>query len=91
MVIAGYSGLLTTLPDKAVKTLGLGNYLAEAILLEPNYCEAPIEQLPVDNSCVMKDVHVVWSLGETLVLRSDDNRVIQIPSRFIRAIIKPAE
>ncbi len=88
--IAGYSGLLTTLPDKAVQALGLGNYVAEAILLEPSYCEAPVEQLPVDASCVMKDVHIVWSLGETLVLRSADNRVVQIPSKFVRAIIKPA-
>ncbi|MGM3387268.1 hypothetical protein KXR94_06420 [Stutzerimonas stutzeri] len=91
MFIAGYSGLLTTLPDKAVQALGLGNYLAEAVLLEPNYCEAPIEQLPMDASCVMKDVHIVWSLGETLVLRSADNRVVQIPSKFVRAIIKPAQ
>lgn len=88
--IAGFSGLLTTLPDKAVQTLGLGNYLAEVILLEPNYCADPTEQLRLDGGCVIKNIHVVWSLGETLVLRSDDNRVIQIPSRFIRAIIKPA-
>jgi len=90
MVIAGYSGLLTTLPDKAVQALGLGNFLAEAILLEPSYCEVPIEQLTLSSDCVMNNIHVVWSLGETLVLRSDDNRIVQIPSKFVRAIIKPA-
>jgi len=89
--IAAYSGVLTTLPDKAVHKLGLGNFLAEAIVLDPSYCDVSLEQLPLSDACVMKDVHVVWSLGETLVLRNDENRTIQIPSRFIRAIIKAAE
>lgn len=91
VLIAFYSGLLTTLPEKTVSALGLGNFQAEAILLEPDYCDEPVEQLPLDATCAMNNIHVIWSLGETLILRRDDGGVVQIPSRFVRAIIKPAE
>jgi hypothetical protein len=91
VLIAFYSGLLTTLPEKTVHALGLGNFQAEAILLERDYCDEPIEQLPLDATCAMNNIHVIWSLGETLILQRDDGGVVQIPSRFVRAIIKPAE
>ncbi|WP_434456324.1 hypothetical protein JQR85_12225 [Stutzerimonas urumqiensis] len=91
LLIALYSGLLTTLPEKTVRALGLGNFQAEAILLERDYCDEQVKHLPLDAACAMNDIHVIWSLGETLILRRDDGRVIQIPSRFVRAIIKPAE
>lgn len=90
LVIALYSGLLTTLPDKTVHALGLGNFRAESILFEPGFCDEPVEHLSLDGTCAMNNVQVIWSLGETLILRRDD-RVVQIPSRFVRAIIKPAE
>ncbi|MES2821140.1 MAG: hypothetical protein V4812_19360 [Pseudomonadota bacterium] len=89
LLIAGYSGVLTTLPENTVRALGLGNYPAEALLLEQSYCdEATLKRLPLDESCALTKVHVVWSLGENLILRTDDKRTVQIPSRFIRAIVK---
>ena len=91
LVIALYNGLLTTLPEKTVRALGLGNFQAEAILLERDYCDEQVKHLPLDAACAMNNIHVIWSLGETLMLRRNDGRVIQIPSRFVRAIIKPAE
>lgn len=91
LLIALYSGLLTTLPEKTVRALGLGNFQAEAILLERDYCDEQVRQLPLDAACAMNNIHVIWSLGETLILQRDDGGVVQIPSRFVRAIIKPAE
>jgi hypothetical protein len=38
LILAGYSGALTTLPETMVKTLGLGNYQAKAIVLDTSYC-----------------------------------------------------
>lgn len=89
LMIAGYSGLLTTLPDKTVRALGLGNYQAETLLLEQSYCdEATLKRLALDEGCALTKVHVVWSLGDNLILRTDDKHTMQIPSRFIRAIVK---
>lgn len=90
LLIALYSGLLTTLPEKTVRALGLGNFQAKAILLQRDYCDEQVEHLPLDAGCAMSNIHVIWSLGETLILRRDGH-VIQIPFRFLRAIIKPAE
>jgi len=91
LLIALYSGLLTNLPDKTMYTLGLGNFRAESILFEPIYCDEPGKSLSLDAACAMNNIHVIWSLGETLILRRNDGRVVQIPFRFVRAIIKPAE
>ena len=91
LLIAFYSGLLTTLPEKTVHALGLGNFQAESILFERDYCDEPVEQLPLDATCGMNNIHVIWSLGETLILQRDDGGVVQIPFKFVRAIIKPAE
>ncbi|HBX56141.1 hypothetical protein [Pseudomonas sp. UBA2684] len=89
LMIAGYSGLLTTLPDKTVRALGLGNYQADTVLLEQSYCGgAALKQLLLDESCAQTKVHVVWSFGENLILRTNDDRTMHIPSRFIRAIVK---
>ncbi|SFP15432.1 hypothetical protein [Pseudomonas borbori] len=89
LLIAGYSGVLTTLPEKTVRALGLGNYQADALLLAQSYCdEATLKRLALDEGCALTKVHVVWSLGENLILRTDDERTMQIPSRFIRAIVK---
>lgn len=88
LLIAGYSGVLTTLPEKTVRALGLGNYQADALLLEQSYCdEATLKWLALDEGCALTKIHVVWSLGENLILRTDDGRTMQIPSKFIRAIV----
>lgn len=91
LLIALYSGLLTNLPDKTIHTLGLGNFRAESIVFEPSYCDEPVKNLSLDATCAMNDIHITWSLGETLILRLDDGRVVQIPFSFVRAIIKPTE
>lgn len=92
LIIAFYSGILAGLPDRTMKSLGLGNYQAESIVLEPNYCrDITPENLPLSPDCSMTNVHVVWSLGETLILiigSNKDARQVQIPSRFLKAIIR---
>lgn len=73
LMMAGYSGALTTLPDTVVNTLGLGNYQAKAIVLDPAYCESSqADPLPVAQGCVIKNVHVIWSFGDALTLRLED-------------------
>lgn len=73
LFLAGYSGVLTTLPETMVKTLGLGNYQDKAIVLDTSYCaKEQARVLPTDDQCVLKDVQVVWSLGEAFVLRLAD-------------------
>lgn len=91
LVIAFYSGLLTTLPDKTVRAIGLGNYQAERILFEPLYGDvATREALGLDQHCALNGAHVVWLMGETLSFKTapDSDRLLQVPSQFIKAVIK---
>lgn len=90
LFLAGYSGVLTTLPETMVKTLGLGNYQAKAIVLDAAYCakEQP-KVLPTTEHCVLQDVQVVWSLGEAFVLRLADGSTARLPATAIRALVKP--
>ncbi|MDT4866237.1 hypothetical protein FQZ97_1010840 [compost metagenome] len=68
--------------------LGLGNYEAREIALDSDYCEKnPPKTLSLDQSCSLRNVQVVWSLGETLVLRLRDETQVQIPSRHVKAIL----
>ena len=87
--MAGYSGALTTLPDTVVATLGLGNYQARAIVLDTSYCaKDQARVLPTDDQCVLKDVQVVWSLGEAFVLRMADGSTARLSATAIRALVK---
>lgn len=89
-ILAGYSGALTTLPETMVKTLGLGNYQAKAIVLDTSYCaKNQSGVLPTDDQCVLKDMQVVWSLGEAFVLRLADGSTARLPATAIRALVKP--
>lgn len=91
LAIAFYSGVLAGLPERVVKGLGLGAYEANAIALKNDYCEkSPPEMLKLDQACTLKNVHVVWSLGESLILRldGDSNAQAQIPSRYVKAIVR---
>ncbi|MCE4069875.1 MULTISPECIES: hypothetical protein [Pseudomonas] len=91
LAFAFYSGALTSMPERVMNWLGLGNYQATEIALDPAFCEqhAP-ERLKLDKLCAMKDVHVVWSLGETFVIRIHGSREIQaqIPTRYVKAVIR---
>lgn len=90
LIMAGYSGALTTLPDTVVATLGLGNYQAKAIVLDTSYCtKDQARVLPTDDQCVLKEVQVVWSLGEAFVLRLADGSTARLPAAAIRALVKP--
>lgn len=90
LFLAGYSGVLTTLPETMVRTLGLGNYQARAIVLDTSYCaKEQARVLPTDDQCVLKDVQVVWSLGEAFVLRLADGSTARLPAMAIRALVKP--
>ncbi|QDD89032.1 hypothetical protein [Pseudomonas oryzihabitans] len=88
-ILAGYSGALTTLPETMVKTLGLGNYQAKAIVLDASYCaKEQAKVLPTNDQCVLQDVQVVWSLGEAFVLRLADDSTARLPASAIRALVK---
>ncbi|MGP0148572.1 hypothetical protein [Pseudomonas oryzihabitans] len=90
LIFAGYSGALTTLPETMVKTLGLGNYQAKAIVLDTSYCaKEQARVLPTDDQCVLKEVQVVWSLGEAFVLRLADGSTVRLPAAAIRTLVKP--
>lgn len=90
LILAGYSGALTTLPETMVKTLGLGNYQAKAIVLDTSYCaKEQARVLPINDQCVLKDVLVVWSLGEAFVLRLADGSTARLPAAAIRTLVKP--
>ncbi|MGM3425096.1 hypothetical protein [Pseudomonas benzopyrenica] len=90
LFLAGYSGVLTTLPETMVKTLGLGNYQAKAIVLDTAYCaKDQARVLPTDDQCVLKEVQVVWSLGEAFVLRLADDSMARLPASAIRTLVKP--
>ena len=90
LLLAGYSGVLTTLPETMVKTLGLGNYQAKAIVLDASYCaKEQARVLPTNDQCVLQDVQVVWSLGEAFVLRLADGSTVRLPATAIRALVKP--
>ncbi len=90
ILIASYSGILTTLPEKTMNHLGLGNYTAEKIILSSDYCDSETSKFIPTGDCTLHDAHVVWSFGENLALtlNNQDDRLIQIPSRFIKTIIK---
>lgn len=89
-LLIGYSGVLTTLPETMVRTLGLGNYQAKAIVLETSYCaKEQARVLPTNDQCVLKDVQVVWSLGEAFVLRLADGSTARLPAAAIRTLVKP--
>lgn len=92
--IAFYSGALTVLPDRTVNKLGLGHYQAEQILLEQAYCDTHAQQmLALSKDCSLKDVHVVWLMGDTLSFKSskDSAQLLQIPTRFVKAVVKAVE
>ena len=90
LFLAGYGGVLTTLPETMVKMLGLGNYQAKAIVLDASYCaKEQAKVLPTNDQCVLQDVQVVWSLGEAFVLRLADGSTARLPASAIRALVKP--
>lgn len=90
LFVAAYSGVLTTVPEKTIKNLGLGAYEAELITLDPAFCDRDLTELGITNDCALRNVHVVWSFGESVVLRPtlDQPRQIQIPNKFVRSIVQ---
>ncbi|NTX93118.1 MULTISPECIES: hypothetical protein [Pseudomonas] len=92
LAIAYYSGALTSMPERVVKGLGLGSYEAASLVMEPEFCE---KNLPDFMSsavpCVLQSPTVIWSLGDMFTLRVGKDgiaRQVQIPSRFVKAIIR---
>lgn len=94
LAIALYSGLLAGLPDRVVRNLGLGNYEAQSVALEKSYCEGSLPMnVPLTTECELKDVQVVWSMGDVFTFRisnAKDARQVQLPSRFVKAIVRGA-
>lgn len=89
LLMAGYSGALTTLPDSVIRTLGLGNYQAREIALDQSYCQAEqATALPIAASCLLRDVHVIWSFGDSLTLRMSDGSIAWLPTFAVRSLIR---
>jgi hypothetical protein len=90
--VAAFSGVLTTLPEKTVSGLGLGAYQAELITLDPSFCDRDMSALGIMEDCSLRDVHVVWSFGDSLVLRPvlDPPKHVQIPTSFVRSVVRSA-
>ncbi|WP_281688067.1 hypothetical protein [Pseudomonas citronellolis] len=92
LAIAFYSGALTSMPERVVKGLGLGNYEAASLIMEPEFCEKNLPDfMPSTAPCVLKNPTIIWSLGDTLTLRVGKDttaRQVQIPSRFVKAIVR---
>lgn len=93
--IAFYSGALAGMPDRVVRNLGLGNYEAQSVVLEKSYCDgATPKDVPLTTECELRDIQVVWSMGDVFTFRtgnSEDSRQIQLPSRFVKAIVRSAK
>ena len=92
LLLAAYSGALTTLPEKTVNRLGLGAYEAEIIMLDPAFCDRDLGELGIAEDCTLRNVHVVWSFGDAILLRPslDEARHVQIPTEFVRSIVQSA-
>ncbi|MFV3305934.1 hypothetical protein ACNFBT_11690 [Pseudomonas sp. NY15181] len=94
LVFAAYSGALSTMPERVMSWLGLGSYKASEIVLDAEYCQhnAP-ESLKLNEHCVITDAQVVWSLGESLVVRIKGEKEIQaqIPARYVKAIMQTVD
>ncbi|MCY1293531.1 hypothetical protein D9M70_427950 [compost metagenome] len=92
LIIAFYSGVLAGLPEHVMQRLGLGNYKASRVLLEPAYCDATLSrELELNADCQLTNVHVVWSLGETYTFTLDQHALkkqLHIPARFIKAVVR---
>ena len=90
IAVAAYSGILIAVPEKAVKGLGLGAYDAEIIMLDPAFCDRDVSELGIDEDCTLRNVHVVWSFGDSILLRPalDQPRHVQIPTEFVRSIVQ---
>lgn len=92
--IAGFSGVLTTLPEKTVSKLGLGNYSAELLVFEPAFCDEVITtHTPASEDCTLAEAHIVWSLGEYWVIRpqAESSLQLQIPARFIKTMARSSK
>jgi len=91
--VAAYSGVLTTIPEKTVKGLGLGAYEAEIIMLDPAFCDRDLSELGIAEDCTLRNVHVVWSFGDAILLRPslDQPRHVRIPTEFVRSIVQSAD
>ena len=89
ILICGFSGLLTTLPETVVRAVGLGGYEAKSVELDPSFCDTGIG-VRNDQSCRLESPDIVWSLGETLVLRTagDEPVQLQIPAHLVKVIVQ---
>lgn len=92
ILAVAYSGGLTTLPEQAVRSLGLGAYEAEMVTLDPAFCDRDMSNLGISEDCTLRNVHVVWSFGDAIILRPELEplRHVQIPTKFVRSIVRSA-
>lgn len=93
LFVAAYSGVLTTIPETTVKRLGLGAYEADLIMLDPAFCHRDMSEIGIAEDCTLRSVHVVWSFGDSILLRPELEQPtqVQIPTQFVRSIVQSAE
>ena len=91
ILICGYSGLLTSLPETVVRAVGLGAYEAKSVELDSAFCDTGLG-VTSEQRCRLESPTIVWSLGETLVVRTagDESVQLQIPSHLVKAIVQKA-
>ena len=87
--ICGYSGLLTSLPETVVRAVGLGAYQAKSLELDPAFCDTGLG-VSSEQGCRLTSPTIVWSLGETVVVRTagDEPVQLQIPAHLVKAIVQ---
>ncbi|MED7665927.1 hypothetical protein GXB78_01710 [Pseudomonas moraviensis subsp. stanleyae] len=88
IVLMLWSNTWGVLPEKIVRLLGLGNYQAEQVLLSNDLCEKykAIEGYGIKSNCALNDVHVIWSMGSTTVMKwqfANQELKVKIPSSSI--------
>lgn len=98
VVLMLWSNTWGVLPGKIVNLLGLGNYQAEQVLLNNDLCEKykAIAGYGIKTNCALNDVHVIWSMGSTTVMKwqfANQEIKVKIPSSSILStrVVTPGE
>ncbi len=85
------AGAWAVLPKNIIRILGVGNYVAEEVVLDKDACsdfKVTFEGV-VGDECVIRNAKIIWSLGEMYRLELPvvaPRKVISIPSGSVAAI-----
>lgn len=96
-LILFYSGAVTDLPKNVVRALGLGEYEAKAIIFTKDYCEnfENTQNINFSGDCAIQNAKVIWSLGESFVISTNDRETkpikVLLPARYIQSVIRAVD